>query len=80
MSKLGEVLNCNEKFWKTWKTIDNFKTKKHIITNPDGKRWENFFSNLYKKHSSENIEEILAKIPQEVNENLNKNIYGGVST
>ena len=74
MSRLDEAFNCNEKFWKTWKTIGNFKTKKQNLSNPDGKRWENFFTNLYRKHSNGNIDEILAKIPQEVNENLNKKI------
>ena len=49
------------------------QTNKKII-NPDGKRWENVFTNLYRNNIDQNIDDILIKSPLEINENLNKKI------
>ena len=72
-SRLDEALNSNEKFWKTWQTIGKLKLKTSTTT-PNGVRWENYYSNLYKKHKSNNIDNILPKALINTNLFLNKEI------
>ena len=70
---LDKALDSND-FWNTWKTIGSYKPNKQKLINPDGKRRENFFTNLYRNHIDQNIDDILIKSHQEINENLNKKI------
>ena len=69
-SKLDNDLHSND----FWKTLRGHKPTKQKISNADGKRWENFFTNLYRNHIDEDIDDILTKSPQGINENLNKKI------
>ena len=43
-----KIDNANSNFWDIWKNLGEERKQEHNI-NANGKEWENYFSNLYKK-------------------------------